>query len=159
MIQSTQRETGNRNECCGCDSFWVTGDGHGSQPFGDQPLSLQPSEPRCQLPPVLVPSGPRILELCPSQSSGLPMLPPLSSASHYTPYSILAHSLLHFCTRHRRICTFARYLWLFPSLDPSASLLVNVSPCQHAPSRKRVSPCHRAHVPPLGALRQVVPSK
>ena len=35
-----------------------------------------------------------------------------------------------------------------PALVSSPQPLVHVSPCQHAPSRKRVSPCPRAHVPP-----------
>jgi hypothetical protein len=46
---TTQRETGGRNECCGFKSFQVTGGGHGCQPFGNQPFSLQPPEPGCQL--------------------------------------------------------------------------------------------------------------
>jgi len=35
--------------------FQVTGDGHGGQPLGSQPFSLQPLEPGCQLP---IPDGP-----------------------------------------------------------------------------------------------------
>ena len=34
------------------------------------------------------------------------------------------------------------------SLRASSVPLVPVSPCQHVPSRKRVSPCHLAHVSP-----------
>jgi hypothetical protein len=48
--QSTQREPGDRNITFGYDLFRVTGDGHGSRPFGSQPFSLQPPEPGCQLP-------------------------------------------------------------------------------------------------------------
>ena len=100
--------------------------GHGGRPFGSQPLSFQPSEPRCQLvvrsgqpanrstcvsracPRALRPSCPRIMP--PSQSSGFPMLPPLSSASHYTQYSILdtrafTFALLHAAPPHLHLCT------------------------------------------------------
>ena len=52
------------------------------------------------------------------------MVPPLSSVSPYTQYSKLyTHNL---------------------------PLLRSSSPCQHVPSRKRLSPCHRAHVSPVG---------
>ena len=40
----------------GHDSFQVTGDGHGGQPFGCQPFSLQPPEPGCQLPMAEMPT-------------------------------------------------------------------------------------------------------
>ncbi len=43
-----QRETGDRNDCFGYDSFPVTGDGRGSRPFGSQPFSHQPPEAGCQ---------------------------------------------------------------------------------------------------------------
>ena len=65
-----QRETGNRNVTCGHDSFRVTGDGHGGQPLGCQPFSLQPPEAGCRLSPVLVSSGPRVLV-----SAQVPMSP------------------------------------------------------------------------------------
>ena len=39
------------------------------------------------------------------------------------------------------------------SLRASSVPLVPVSPCQHVPSRKRVSPCHRAHVSPARLRR------
>ena len=75
--------------------------GHGGRPFGSQPLSFQPSEPRCQLPPVLVPSGPRILELCPQPIIRFPYAAPFE-------FSLSLYSILH--TRYSRIhfCTFAR---------------------------------------------------
>ena len=74
-----QRETGDRNGCCGHDSFQVTGDGHSGQPFGCQPFSLQPPETRSQLPMAERP----IPEL--------PMTAPVTClyASPYTRYSIL----------------------------------------------------------------------
>jgi hypothetical protein len=75
-IQSAQGETGDRNVACGHDSFQVTGDGHRGRPFGSQPFSLQPPEPRCQTHPALVPSGPRVLELCPQPIIRLPYAAP-----------------------------------------------------------------------------------
>ena len=106
----TQRETGGRDITCGHDSFQVTGDGHGSQPLGGQPFSPQPPEPKCQLvirsgqpanlstDQLVVHSGPRVLRsscpriIPPGQSSGLPMLPPLSSASLLARMSTCQHA-------------------------------------------------------------------
>ncbi len=56
--------------CCPSrvDSFQVTGDGHGSQPLGCQPFSLQPPASGCQLlwpscPPAPVPSAPPLVNV------------------------------------------------------------------------------------------------
>ena len=51
-ISQQSHSKGNRRPgyYLGHDSFQVTGDGHGGQPFGCQPFSLQPPEPGCQLP-------------------------------------------------------------------------------------------------------------
>ena len=75
----TQRETGDLNITYGYDLFRVTGDGHGSRPFGSQPFSLQPPEPGCQLPMAERPAP------------ELPMPVPVTRlfASPYTQYSIL----------------------------------------------------------------------
>ena len=87
---SAPRETGDRDFTCGHDSFQVPGDGHGGRPSGSQPLSLQPPESGCLPHPALVPSGPRVLELCLQPIIRSPHGTPLSSASAYTPYSILS---------------------------------------------------------------------
>jgi hypothetical protein len=77
-------------------AFQVTGDGHGGQPFGCQPFSLQPPEPGCQLPmaerpaPELqmpVPVTRHLKMDVPIQLSGSPMLPPLSYVSPHVPMS------------------------------------------------------------------------
>jgi hypothetical protein len=105
--------SGPRHDIAVADSFQVTGDGHSGRPFGDRPFSLQPPELGCRL---LVPSSPPALlssRHAPSQSSGLPMLPPLSAASPYTQYSILNTRAFTFAPLHRSsapLCTFARYL-------------------------------------------------
>ena len=118
--------------CCPGYPDFIPGDGCRPRKSAFRGSAVQPSAAgtRVPAPLALMPSGTRILELCPRQSSGFPMLPPLSSVSPYTRYSIL-NTLV--------------------SSGPSCprTPLVPVSPCQHVPSRKRVPTCHLAHVPPL----------
>ena len=145
---------GNRKVCCGLDSFQVTGDGHGCRPIGSQPFSLQPPEPGCQLlrpscPPVLVSSS-----HVPSQSSGFPILPPLSPASPYTQYSILHTrysrlSLLHLCTGAALRFAPLHGLSLQPTcpllaqrakLTPPSLSSTDIAPCSN-PRRSGRNPC------------------
>ena len=102
----------------------------------------RPGHPRARGPPA-----PTIMR--PRQSSGSPLLPPLSSVSPLPPMSPCppAPSRL----RRAHFCTGAPLR--FAPLHGFFASLVNVSTCQHVPSRKRVSPCPRAHVSPRGRLR------
>ena len=97
----------------------------GSRPFGSLPFSHQPPEAGCQLPLVLVPSGPRVLELCPQPTIRFPSAAPLSAVS-----SPCQRVNLPTCQLVIRSVP--------PSLRASRVLpLVPVSPCPRAPSRKR----------------------
>ncbi len=73
------------------ESFYsqVTGDGHGYQPFGRQPFSLQPPESRCQ----------HLVAELPAPELPLPV-----SVTRHLEICLL---LLHLCTGRRPICTSA----------------------------------------------------
>ena len=134
----------------------VTGDGHGSRPFGNQPFSHQPPEPGCQL---LVPSSPpahRVLDSCPQPTIRSPYAAPFEHClfplspchhAHVPPRGFAALTFAQELRSDLHLCTI-----LAPASGPLVFRvpLVPVSPCQHVPSRKRVSPCHRAHVSPRG---------
>jgi len=73
----------------------VTGDGHGGQPFGCQPFSLQPPEAGCQLPMAEWPT--------PELPMPVPVTRHLSLCLSL--YSILQtqYSRIQLCTRLRRV--------------------------------------------------------
>jgi hypothetical protein len=93
-------------------------------------------------PPALVSSN-----YAPSQSSGLPTMPPLSSASHYTRYSILdtrafTFAPLHAAPPHLHLCTV--------SLALSVPRPLGVAPCQRVTvpaCPPRASACPRVPMP------------
>ena len=130
---SAPKETGGRDACCGHDSFQVTGDGHGYQPFRGQPFSLQPAEAWCQL----------LMAERPTPELPPPVPVTRHLALYLSLYSILDTPASHFCTFARGSAAFAPLHGIFVSL-------ANVSTCQLVNSRKRLSPCHRAHVSPRG---------
>ena len=95
---SAPRETGDRDFTCGHDSFQVTGDGDGYQPFGGQPFNLQPPEAWCQL----------LMAERPTPELPIPVPVTWLFVSHYTQYSMLSYStfaLLHAAKPHVHLCT------------------------------------------------------
>jgi len=82
-------------------------------------------------------------ESTPARSQIFPYAPPCHAALLPATRSVVI-SLLHLCTRQSRICTFALNALINRASGPpglSCAPLVNVSTCQHAPSRKRCLAC------------------
>ena len=124
----TQRETGERNGCCGHHSFQVTGAGHGGRPLGSQPFSPQPTEAWCQL------------LMAERQIPELPM--PVAVTRHpslcLSLYSILhtQYSLVFYSTEplSLRASSYAPCPRVTMPTCPLAQALVPMSPCPRVTS-------------------------
>jgi hypothetical protein len=102
----------------------VTGDGHGSQPLGSQPFSLQPPESGCQLPMAEQP---------------IPELPMPVPDTRHLALCLSLYSILH-----------TQYSPVFYSTDPlslRASNIRPLSPCQLASMSPRASACPHVTMP------------
>ena len=113
-------------------------------PMSSFPQALWPTCPRFPLVPVSpcpLAAQPRSCQ--PANRSTNQLMPPILN----TPYSILSHPT--FAPLHRPQADL--HLRTHLTSVPPGFLrlpLVPMSPCPHAPSRERVSPCHLAHLPP-----------
>jgi hypothetical protein len=108
-----------------------------------------------------VPSRLRRAHLCTASSTPWPTGQLINGSTHFaapilnTPYSILSHPPLHFCTgaplRFAPLHGLYASLSVQPSLRASGPLVIaplaHMSPCQRGPSRKRMPTCHHASLP------------